>query len=93
LQAPIMTVPSTGGNQDRAQFYVRIGEEPYQTHQIVVVHPVNMKIPTEQGRKIELKGTSEYVALGGRSLNHVFYLQSWRYLEDAPSHRDREPHR
>ena len=91
MQHPVMTVPSIDGSKGEAQFYFDIGEKPMQTHQIIVVHPLKLNIPTERGRKIELKGTVDRISFKGGKAgntgyeNEVFHLQSWRYLRDTPS--------
>ena len=88
-QHPILAEPSWNG-EGESQFYFDAGERPVST-QIIVVHPAKMKIPTDRGRKIELKGTADRISFTGgkvgesRYENEVFHLQSWRYLEDKPS--------
>lgn len=60
-------------------------------NQIIVVYPAKMKIPTEQGRKIGLTGTTDRISITGgkvgksRYENEVFRLQSWKYVENKPS--------
>lgn len=90
-QHPIVAAPSIDGTEKEAQFYFDIGEKPGTMNQIIVVYPVKTKIPTEQGRKIELKGTADRISITGgkvgnsRYENEVFHLQSWKYVENKPS--------
>jgi hypothetical protein len=87
-QHPIVVAPSIDGTEQEAQFYFDVGEKPGTMNQIIVVYPVKMKIPTERGRKIELKGTADRISLTGgkvgtsRYENEVFHLQSWQYLDE-----------
>lgn len=91
LQHPIMATPSIDGSVEEAEFYFDVGDKPDPGRQIIVVHPKTMRIPTEQGRKIELKGTADRISFKGGKVgnagyeNEVFHLQSWKYREDKPS--------
>jgi|GEM_PF-3167836 len=88
-QHPI--VPSIDGTEQEAQFYFDVGEKPGTMNQIIVVYPVTMKIPTEQGRKIELTGQADRISITGgkvgnsRYENEVFRLQSWKFVGNKPS--------
>lgn len=81
-QHPIEARP---GTED--QFYFDIGEKPRSNIQIIVTHPADMKIPTEHGRKIELKGIAESFSLGGEPGTKSGYgntnlrLRSWKYVD------------
>jgi hypothetical protein len=69
------------------QFYFDIGEKPGSFNQIIVVYPKDMKIPTEEGRKIELKGLESSFSLGGKRGtkegygNRLLHLRSWKYVD------------
>lgn len=91
LQHPIMATPSIDGSEEEAEFYFDVGDTSDPGRQIIVVHPKSMKIPTERGRKIELKGTADRIAFKGGKVgnagygNELFHLHSWKYLEAKPS--------
>jgi hypothetical protein len=79
--------PRGGAGQGEFRFCVG-GNIRAQLYGIVVVYPVDMKIPTEHGRKIELRGTEErepFRAGEARYAGEVLHLQSWRYLDGGPS--------
>jgi len=88
MQHPIMASPSIDGSDEEAEFYFDVGDKPGSGNQIIVVHPKEVNIPTEQGRKIELKGTAARISFKGGKVgnagyeNEVFHLQSWRYSEE-----------
>jgi hypothetical protein len=90
-QHPIVATPSIDGTEQKAQFYFDVGEKPGTMNQIIVVYPVTIKIPTEQGRKIELTGQADRISITGgkvgtsRYENEVFRLQSWKYVENNAS--------
>lgn len=90
-QHPIVAAPSIDGTEQEAQFYFDVGEKPGTMNQIVVVYPVSMKIPTEQGHKIELTGKADRISITGgkvgnsRYENEAFRLHSWKYVENKPS--------
>jgi hypothetical protein len=81
-QHPIMAPMST-----HDQFYFDIGEKPGSFNQIIVAYPKDMKIPTEEGRKIELKGLESSFSLGGKRGtkegygNRLLHLRSWKYVD------------
>jgi hypothetical protein len=90
MQHPIIAEPSLG-SEEQKQFNFDVGQKSDSMRQIIVVYPSKMKIPTEKGRKIELKGTADHISFkggkGGKTgyENEVFNLQLWKYLEDKPS--------
>jgi hypothetical protein len=90
MQHPILAHPSLNGEEE-SQFYFDIGDKPNSMRQIIVVHPAGTNVPTERGRKIELKGTSDRISFSGGKVgrstyeNEVFHLQSWRYLNEKSS--------
>lgn len=91
MQHPLMAAPSLDGSEEEAEFYFDIGEKPRSMRQIIVVHPAKMRIPTERGRKIELKGTADRISFTGSKVgkagyeNEVFHLQSWKDLDNNTS--------
>jgi hypothetical protein len=91
MQHPLMAAQSIDGREEEGEFYFDVGDKHGSGNQIIVVHPKKMKIPTEQGRKIELKGTADKISFQGGKVgnagyeNEVFHVQSWKYLEEKPS--------
>ena len=85
MQHPLMFEPLTGKRQP--QFYFDVGDNSNSMNQIIVTYPDGMAIPTEHGKKIELKGTGTTISLGGKPKtkgsysNGVLALESWRYVD------------
>jgi hypothetical protein len=84
MQHPIVA----GGLAEKPdQFYFDLEDGPWERGQIIVVYPMEMKIPTEVGRRIKLIGSVEHISFKGGKVgdagysNDVFTLQSWKYLK------------
>ena len=85
MQHPIVAESLSGEKQD--QFYFDVDDRLNPVRQIIVVYPDGMAIPSEPGRKIELKGTISTFAVGGETgtrgeyKNEVLNLHNWKYLK------------
>lgn len=83
----IMQHPIVVSSTHEKQFYFDLGERPRSMHQIIVIYPIGMEIPTDSSRQIELTGTIRHISLkggkvgDGRYSNDILTLKSWQYLE------------
>jgi len=86
MQHPLDVAFDSRMMKPMSQFYFDVGDKTGTMNQIIVTYPDGMAIPTEHGRKIELKGTATAISLGGKPKtkgsysNEVLALESWRYL-------------